>query len=462
MFGRRDAESRDADVVVIGAGLAGLAAARALAAAGRSVVVCEARDRVGGRTLNEPIGDDKVVELGAQWVGPTQDRVNGLIAELGLETFPTHSAGTNLFERGGRIGRYEGTIPKVNPLGLAEVGLVLKRLNGMAAAVPPEAPWRAPKAGSWDGQTFESWMRRNVRTGVARDILRLAIIGVWAAEPRDVSLLHVLFYIRSAGSIEILTDTEGGAQQDRVVGGTQLISLRMAEQLGDGVVELANPVRRIQWAADRVVATGDRIAVRARRAIVAVPPTLAGRIAYDPPLPAVRDGLSQRMVQGSVVKCMAVYERPFWRERGLSGAVTSVTGPVSVGFDNSPPDGTPGVLLGFLEGRAAREAMDLDRAERRRIVAGCFARLFGPEAADPAHYVDQVWAAEEWSRGCYGGFMPPGAWSDNGAALREPVGPIHWAGAETATVWNGYMDGAVGSGREAAGAVAAQLGDPVT
>ena len=462
MFGRRDAESRDADVVVIGAGLAGLAAARALAAAGRSVVVCEARDRVGGRTLNEPIGDDKVVELGAQWVGPTQDRVNGLIAELGLETFPTHSAGTNLFERGGRIGRYEGTIPKVNPLGLAEVGLVLKRLNGMAAAVPPEAPWRAPKAGSWDGQTFESWMRRNVRTGVARDILRLAIIGVWAAEPRDVSLLHVLFYIRSAGSIEILTDTEGGAQQDRVVGGTQLISLRMAEQLGDGVVELANPVRRIQWAADRVVATGDRIAVRARRAIVAVPPTLAGRIAYDPPLPAVRDGLSQRMVQGSVVKCMAVYERPFWRERGLSGAVTSVTGPVSVGFDNSPPDGTPGVLLGFLEGRAAREAMDLDRAERRRIVAGCFARLFGPEAADPAHYVDQAWAAEEWSRGCYGGFMPPGAWSDNGAALREPVGPIHWAGAETATVWNGYMDGAVGSGREAAEAVSAQLGAPVT
>ena len=462
MFGRRDAETREADVVVVGAGLAGLAAARALAAAGRSVVVCEARDRVGGRTLNEPIGDGKVVELGAQWVGPTQDRVNGLIAELGLETFPTHSAGTNLFERGGRIGRYEGTIPKVNPLGLAEVGIVLKRLNAMAATVPPEAPWSAPKAGSWDGQTFESWMRRNVRTGVARDILRLAIIGVWAAEPRDVSLLHVLFYIRSAGSIEILTDTEGGAQQDRVVGGTQLISLRMAEQLGDGVVELTNPVRRIEWGPDGVVATGDRIAVRARRAIVAVPPTLAGRIAYDPPMPAVRDGLSQRMAQGSVVKCMAVYERPFWRDRGLSGAVTSVTGPVSVGFDNSPPDGSPGVLLGFLEGRAAREAMDLDRAERRRIVAGCFARLFGPEAAEPVHYVDQAWAAEEWSRGCYGGFMPPGAWSDNGAALRDPVGPIHWAGAETATVWNGYMDGAVGSGRDAAEAVAARLADPVT
>ena len=129
------------------------------------------------------------------------------------------------------------------------------------------------------------------------------------------------------------------------------------------------------------------------------------------------------MAQGSVVKCMAVYERPFWRERGLSGAVTSVTGPVSVGFDNSPPDGSPGVLLGFLEGRAAREAMDLSRDERRRIVAECFGRFFGPEAADPIDYVDKAWGADEWSRGCYGGFMPPGAWSDHGAALRAADRP---------------------------------------
>ena len=451
------AQTRDADAVVIGAGLAGLAAARALHAAGREAVVLEARDRVGGRTLNEPIGDDKVVEIGAQWVGPTQDRVLALIGELGLETFPTHVAGVNIFEREGRLGRYSGTIPKVNPVGLAEVGLLLRRLNRMAAQVPPEAPWRAPKAADWDSQTFASWMRRNVRTGVARDVLRLAIIGVWAAEPRDVSLLHVLFYIRSAGSIEILTDAEGGAQQDRIVGGSQLISLRMAEELGPTSIELGSPVRSIRHSDAGVTVVSDRITVSARRAIVAVPPTLAGRIAYEPALPALRDGLSQRMAQGSVVKCMAVYERPFWRERGLSGAVTSVTGPVSVGFDNSPPDGSPGVLLGFLEGRAAREAMDLSRDQRRRIVSECFGRFFGPEAARPVDYVDKAWGADEWSRGCYGGFMPPGAWSDHGVALRQPIGPIHWAGAETATVWNGYMDGAVGSGQEAAHAVDAAI-----
>jgi monoamine oxidase len=443
-----------ADVVVVGAGLAGLSAARALRSAGRDVVVLEARDRVGGRTVNEPIGDGKIVELGGQWVGPTQERMYELIRELGLETFPTHDHGDNLFEHGDSVRRYAGTIPKVNPVALAEVGVVLARLNRLARTIPPEAPWTAARASQWDGQTFEDWSRRKIRTGAAREMLRLAIEGVWAAEPRDVSMLHVLFYIRSAGSLERLLDTGGGAQQDRVVGGTQLISIRMAEELGDAVV-LEAPVRAIAADAGGVTVTSDRGATRARAAIVAIPPALAGRIAYQPALPAVRDGLTQRMAQGSVVKCMAVYERPFWRERGLSGQLTSTRGPVSVGFDNSPPDGSPGVLLAFLEGRAARDGAAMEPAERRAAVLGSLARAFGPEAAKPEHYVDKAWPNEEWSRGCYGGFMPPGAWTDHGVALRRPIGRIHWAGAETAVIWNGYMEGAVTSGERAAAEVVA-------
>jgi monoamine oxidase len=442
-------DERQADVAVVGAGLAGLSAARALTDAGRDVVVLEARDRVGGRTLNEPIGEGKVVELGAQWVGPTQERIAALISELGLETFPTYGKGANVFERGERVRRYRGTIPKLNPLALAETGLVLSRLNRLARSVPAEAPWEAPRAADWDSMTFESWMRRNVRSAGARDLVRLAIEGVWAAEPRDISLLHVLFYVRSAGSLELLLDTDGGAQQDRVVGGTQLISMRMAEALESAVV-LESPVRSIAHSSQGVTVRSDRAAVRARRAIVATPPTLAGRIAYEPALPAIRDGLCQRMAQGSVVKCMAVYERPFWRELGLSGQLTSTRGPVSVGFDNSPPDGSPGVLLGFLEGRAAREGATLDADARRTAVLESLKRAFGAEAANPEHYVDKAWASDEWARGCYGGFMPPGGWLDHGAALRAPIGAIHWAGAETASVWNGYMDGAVSSGERAA------------
>jgi monoamine oxidase len=380
-----------------------------------------------------------------------------LIEELGLETFPTYGKGENLFEHGEKVRRYRGTIPKLSPVALAETGIVLARLNRLARTVPKEAPWLAPRAADWDTQTFETWVRRNVRTETARELLRLAIEGVWAAEPRDVSLLHVLFYIASAGSIELLLDTEGGAQQDRVIGGTQLISMRMAEELSDAVL-LESPVRSITHGADGVVVRSDRATVRAKRVIVAIPPTLAGRIAYEPALPAVRDGLCQRMAQGSVVKCMAVYDRPFWRERGLSGQLTSTRGPVSVGFDNSPPDGTPGVLLAFLEGRAAREGAALDDGARREIVLGSLARAFGPEAKQPQHYVDKAWPNDQWSRGCYGGFMPPGGWLDHGEALRTPIGPIHWAGAETATVWNGYMDGAVSSGRRAANEVIEALG----
>jgi monoamine oxidase len=457
MSGGETARQRVADVTIVGAGLAGLSAARSLMASGHEVVVLEARDRVGGRTLNEPIGDGKVVELGAQWVGPTQDRIGSLIKEIGLETFPTYSQGENLFERGERVRRYRGTIPRLNPIALAETGVMLARLNRLARQVPREAPWQAPRATDWDAQTFESWMRRNVRSAGARDLLRLAIEGVWAAEPRDLSLLHVLFYVSSAGSLELLLDTEGGAQQDRVVGGTQLVSMKVADALGDAVV-LESPVRAIDHGGDGVVVSSDRVKVRARRAIVAIPPALAGRIAYEPALPALRDGLCQRMAQGSVVKCMAVYDRPFWRERGLSGQLTSARGPVSVGFDNSPPDGSPGVLLAFLEGRAAREGAALDAGARREVVLGCLARAFGPEAARPEHYVDKAWANDEWARGCYGGFMPPGGWLDHGKALRAPIGPVHWAGAETATVWNGYMDGAVSSGERAAAEVAESLG----
>ncbi|MFA9400485.1 MAG: flavin monoamine oxidase family protein, partial [Acidobacteriota bacterium] len=448
----------ETEVVVVGAGLAGLSAARVLATAGTGAVVLEARDRVGGRTVNEPIGDGTVVELGGQWVGPGQDRILELIGELGLETFPTYGTGRSLFERRGRIRSYSGTIPKVNPIALAETGRAIAKINRMAGRIDPEAPWKQKDLASWDRTSFDTWVRRNLRTGTARDLMRLAIEAVWAAEPEDVSLLHVLFYVRSAGSLELLLDSEGGSQEARVVGGTQQISLRMAEELGESV-RLNTAVRRIAHGPDGVVVTaedsisGEVIEVSARRAIVTLPPVLAGRLRYSPPLPAVRDGLTQRMIQGCVVKTMAIYPEPFWREQGLSGQAASADGPVSVVFDNSPPDGSPGILLAFLEGAAARSASDLSRDERRQMVVGCLTRLFGSKAANPEGYVDKAWAADEWARGCYGGFMPTGAWFSHGSALRAPIGPIHWAGAETSSRWAGYMEGAIRSGRRAAAEV---------
>jgi monoamine oxidase len=448
----------DADVVVVGAGLAGLGAARALAVRGSSVVVLEARERVGGRVLNHDIGDGKVVEVGAQWIGPTQDRLAAVARELRVGTFPTHDEGDNVLEYRGRLRRYSGAIPRINPLVLLDVERAQRRLNRLARRVPLGAPWEASNAARLDGQTAGTWMRRNMTTRHGRMLLELGIEAVWAAQPEDMSLLHVLFCIHSAGSLEMLFDTEGGAQQDRFVGGSQLVAGRMADELGAERVALGVPVRRIEHTAGGVTVHADGAVGRGRRAILALAPTLAGRIAYDPPLSGFRDQLTQRMPLGTVAKCMAIYDEPFWRGEGLSGRGTSDTGPVKLTFDNSPPDGSPGVLLGFLEGRNARELGRVPSAERRTAVIDCFTRLFGPRAARPDQYVERLWAEEEFSRGCYGCHMPTGAWTNFGPALREPIGPLHWAGAEYATVWNGYMDGAVRSGEAAAREVLERLG----
>jgi monoamine oxidase len=445
--------SHDVDVVVVGAGLAGLAAARALRAHGASVVVLEARGRVGGRTLNHELGVGKVVEVGGQWIGPTQDRLAALTRELGVETFPTYAQGENLLEYGGSVRRYRGTIPRINPAVLVDVQQAQTRLNRLARKVPLDAPWEAPSAAKLDGQTMATWMSRNMVTRSGRMLLGLGVEAVWAAQPEDMSLLHVLFYIHSAGSLELLFDTEGGAQQDRFVGGSQRIALRMAEELGEERMDLGAPVRRIEHDPDGVTVRADDVTARGRRAIVAIAPTLAGRIAYDPPLPGYRDQLTQRMPLGTVAKCMAVYAEPFWRSEGLTGQATSEAGPVRLTFDNSPPEGSPGVLLGFLEGRHARELGRVSPEERRTAVIDCFTRFFGPRAATPDDYVEQLWAEEEWTRGCYGCHMPTGGWTNYGPALRAPIGPLHWAGAEYAQVWNGYMDGALRSGESAAAAV---------
>lgn len=447
--------------VVVGAGLSGLAAARALVAAGTEVVVLEGRDRVGGRTEGGHLADGTPIELGGQWIGPTQNRMYELVEELGLEWFRTHNDDgkllVDLFGKQTRMASHRGALPRLGPFALADLGQGLARFTRLANKVSLTEPWDSPRAEVLDGQTFESWVHRNLRTPTGRAYFRIACVAVFAAETSDISLLHALFYSHSGTDLETLISTDRGAQQDRIVGGSIRIAETMAAELG-ARVRLSSVVSRIVEHGDGVrVVLRDGDEVAGSHVIVTLPPTLAGRLDYEPALPSWRDQLTQRLPAGSVVKVYAGYDEPFWRADGLNGQAASDRGPVKITFDNSPPSGTPGVLMGFLEGDEARTWARRTAEERRDAVLGCFARYFGPKALAPNEYVERDWMAEELTRGCYGAHFTPGVWTAYGHALREPVGRIHWAGAECSPVWNGYMEGAVRSGEATAAAVLGEL-----
>jgi monoamine oxidase len=463
---RRRRKARHRDVAVVGAGLAGLTAAREVMRAGHSVIVLEARDRVGGRMLNQPIPGGDVSERGATFAGPTQDHILDLASELGIDTFLTYDEGDNVYYADGSRMTYSdqsplGTAPP-DPLLIPEITTTVAQLDQMSTEVPVDAPWTAANAADWDGQSLERWIRDNSFTERFFRIVQTATRPIFGAEPSELSLLYVLFYIAASGNeqnpgtFERNFNTRDGAQMFRFVGGSQRIANELAKQLHRRVV-LRSPVNRIIQRDNEVRVKSERVNVRAKRVIVAIPPALAGRIDYSPGVPPERDQLTQRFPQGNLTKATAVYEHPFWRDAGLTGQVVSLNGPVNVTFDDTPPSGSPGVIFGFVGGDEARSFGSMSDADRRAAVLQNYVEYFGPDAANPIDYFETQWIQEEWTRGCPVGILGPGVLLPYGPAIREPVGRIHWAGTETSTYWMGYMDGAVRSGKRAAQEVLAEL-----
>ncbi len=434
-----------ADLIVIGAGISGLHAAGLLKQQGKSVVLLEARDRVGGRSMNHEFANGDLVDVGGQWIGPGHDRMYALVKQHGLKTYPLYNRGMNLLRFKQSLGEYSGTIPRLNPVHLMQLGWLLWRFDRLASSVNPAAPYEHQHATKWDAMTVQAWMNRNSFSEPARVAFAIGIKAVFTVEPKEISMLHALFYARSGRSLDCLISVDGGAQQDRIHGGTQGICQAIADGLA-GELRLNHPVKQVQHKLEGVTvscANGERFS--ARKLIFAIPPNQLLRIGFEPALPGSKDQMWQRMPAGSCIKCVAQYEKPFWRARGLSGQSVGLDSEllVNVTFDNTEKGKTAGLLMGFIEGDNARLWGQRSDAARKQAVLTCFARYFGDEALSPIDYVDKDWTSEEWTRGCYAANFGVGAWTGFGHHLTTPVGAIHFAGTETASEWYGYFEGAL-------------------
>jgi monoamine oxidase len=458
---------KEVDVVVVGAGIAGLVAAREVARKGRSVLVVEARKRVGGRVLNHHLTKKKhgsqVIESGGAFIGPTQNHIAQLAQELGVPTFLEYNTGNSVYVSSttGRM-EYPGTVPP-DPTILADAALLLQQIDGYAAEIDVAAPWAHPRAHEWDSMTLSQWVQANAANGAGIE----RVIACWTqpgfgADPSELSFLFTLWYVACSGdeqhkgTFSRNSDTANGAQERRFVGGSQRVPLKLARKLGD-IVALRAPVQRIVQRHHKVHVKTGRGSVVAKRVIVAAPPPTVLDIGFHPGLPTDRRALLTSTRMGQLMKCDAIYETPFWRAAGLNGFGISDHGAARAVFDNTPPSGGPGVLLAFVGGSAWRTYGSMSSDQRRAAVLQGFAEMFGPQALQPLDFVEHDWTKERWTRGGPTAIHGPGTLVPYGPSVRRPLGRVHWAGTETATYWSGYMDGAVSSGKRAAAEVLAKL-----
>lgn len=431
------------DVVIVGAGLAGLTAARDLKKAGlNSFMVLEARDRVGGRTLNQDLGQRAIVDGGGQWVGPTQHAILELAQELNVETFPTFNEGKLTLLMQGSATTVDGGQT------LVADGTFVEKLDELATDISVETPWASPRAAEYDSMTFREWIAAQALSEEDQLSVDASTYLTFGAPPDAISFLYVLYYIKSAGGYSILESIEGGAQQDRFAGGSQTLSLKMFEELRDHV-QLDTAVKRIiNWetASEVCQVITDEEIIQAKQVVLALAPSLCNQIVFDSPLPPKRADLHRTWpVVGTGIKAQMRYSKPFWRDKGLSGQSFTDAGPYVWSVDNSPADGSSGVLLCFVDTDAAPR----DPESRKLQITEALTVCFGEEAAKPLAYVEKDWSDEPWSKGCVSP-LAPGQLSTLGEALRPSLGRLHWSGTETALLWTGYMDGAVRSGHTAA------------
>ena len=444
------------DVVIVGAGAAGLTAANELKKAGLSVAVLEARDRVGGRLWTDTI-EGAMLEIGGQWISPDQTALIETVADLGLDTFSRYREGDSVYVGpDGTAHRFTGEMFPVSPETEAVIARLTERLDAMVAEIDPDRPWAHEKAAEWDSVSWDAWLRAQTDDDEAVRNLAFATGSAMLTKPTHaISLLESLLMAASAGSYSNLVDADFILDK-RVVGGLQQVPLLLAERLGEDVF-LNQPVRTLEWSDEGVTAVADGMTVRARQAILALAPVLYSRISFVPALPRLQHQMHQHLSMGFVIKVHAVYETPFWREKGLSGTAFSPYELSHEAYDNSNHGEERGTLVGFVSDLNADGVFELSADERKQRILTSLSHYYGPEVLDPVVYYESDWGSEEWTRGAYAASFDLGGLSRYGKHLREAVGPIHFACSDLAGAGYQHVDGAIRMGR----LVAAQIIDEV-
>ena len=453
-----ETDTRNVDVVVVGAGLSGLSAARNLVKAGLSVSVLEARDRVGGRTLLGTVGKGRF-DMGGQFVGAKQHRIHAIAKEYGLELIRVEQVenGLKIRDYNGSIGTFKGTIPRlsltdpplVNMLGLGASAL---RLEYQRRKVPAKEPWAAPQALHYDSLTIKGWEdESSLNTAQVQGFFNSVARGMFGADASEVSMLNFLHFLQTTDGLQAVSE----GQMFRFALGSQAMSLHMAEALGDRVV-LQAPVSAIEQDDQGVTVRSAAGDWRGRYAVVSVPIPLVSRIRFTPELPGPRKAIVGRAFMGSTVKCLMTYDKTFWRDKGYTGTVLSDRYPISAVFDNSNPVDNQPCLLAFVVGNAAVHWSSRDPEARKRDVLASMKLWFGPEAAEPTEYHEFDWSQQEWTGGCPIANLAPGAMSLLGPSLAQPHGRVHWAGSELSPEWVSYMEGGLASGEIVAAEIIAR------
>ncbi|MGY6523065.1 MAG: flavin monoamine oxidase family protein [Mongoliitalea sp.] len=447
------------DVLIIGAGFSGIAAGKKLHEAGKSFKILEARDRIGGRVYTKRWEDGFYLDLGGQWIGPTQDRMYELCREYGVDFFETYDEGKNLLDLNNKIRSYAGLIPKMDIISLINLDWVMKKMEKMAASIDLNQPWAHSNAKEYDSISLEAFISKNCKTKACKKVIRLACETVFASEMNEISLLHALFYIRSGTDLNTLVSIKNGAQQHRIQGGMGTIAERMAKAF-EGSILLSHAVSKIEQGDSSVTVYTEKVSFTAKKLIIAIPPPLAAKINFNPMLPANKRQVMDRIAMGQVGKCFMIYKKPFWREKGFSGQVLAdEQSPFQTLFDASPNDGSIGIILGFTIAERCKAYFAHVKKDRQKAMEKQLVSYFGAEASTPIRYEDFTMTDEAWSRGCYAGLYPTGAWTGFQDAYRETTGRIHWAGTEAATRWFGYIEGAVLAGEKTATDIILSLKD---